>query len=101
MGRYIGIRDTASGQLAAMAGIRLQVDRFAEISAVCTHPNYRGRGYAGGLVRILTQYLRSAGRTAFLHVIAENPAVKVYERAGFAWRKSLYLTVIARPVDHT
>jgi hypothetical protein len=43
MGSYFGIR-ASDGRLVAMAGERLQSTAFTEISAVCTHPDFRGRG---------------------------------------------------------
>ena len=48
MGSYFGIR-ASDGRLVAMAGERLQSTAFAEISARCTHPEFRGRGYAQAL----------------------------------------------------
>ncbi|HYD73027.1 MAG TPA: GNAT family N-acetyltransferase, partial [Candidatus Binatia bacterium] len=47
LGRFIGIRD--NGKLIAMAGERLQTDEFIEISGVCTHPDYRSRGFGAAL----------------------------------------------------
>jgi predicted GNAT family acetyltransferase len=52
LGSYIGIRE--AGRLVAMAGERLKPYGYTEISAVCTHPDYRGRGYASSLVSILS-----------------------------------------------
>src|SRR5262249_29997713 len=49
LGRFLGVRDR--GKLVAMAGERLTLDGFTEISAVCTHPDYRGRGYGAALLR--------------------------------------------------
>jgi len=48
-GGYMGIRD--AGRLVAMAGQRLSLTGFTEVSAVCTHPEYRGRGYANACGR--------------------------------------------------
>src|SRR3984885_14259368 len=52
MGSYFGIR-ASDGRLVAMVGERLQSTGFAEISAVCTHPEFRGRGYAQALTTFL------------------------------------------------
>src|SRR4029077_3522335 len=60
MGSYFGIR-ASDGRLAAMAGERLRSTQFAEISAVCTHPEFRGRGYAGELTTFLAAQILAAG----------------------------------------
>lgn len=94
MGRYIGVK--VEGRLAAMAGQRMKLERFTEISAVCTHPDFRGRGYAAGLMATLIADARSRGRTPFLHVKAENTAAKsVYARLGFSVRRPIRYTVLA------
>lgn len=48
LGTYLGIR--AAGQLVAMAGERLDMTGYTEISAVCTHPDFQGKGYAQALI---------------------------------------------------
>ena len=66
-----------------MAGERLQSAAFSEISAVCTHPEFRGRGYARDLVTFLTSQILAAGKTPFLHVKSENEAKVLYQKIGF------------------
>jgi hypothetical protein len=44
LGSFLGIR--VDGGFAAMAGQRLAPTGFSEVSAGCTHPDFRGRGYA-------------------------------------------------------
>jgi ribosomal protein S18 acetylase RimI-like enzyme len=94
MGSYFGIR-ASDGRLVAMAGERLQSTAFAEISAVCTHPEFRGRGYARALVTFLAAQILAAGKTPFLHVKSENGAKVVYEKIGFRLRAAICLTVIS------
>jgi predicted GNAT family acetyltransferase len=94
MGRYIGIR-TEDGRLAAMAGQRLRPKGFTEISAVCTDPAFRGRGYAAALVTILTAELWSQGVTPMLHVTTDNPAKKLYDRLGFRVRRAIRFTLVS------
>ena len=94
MGSYFGIR-ASDGRLVAMAGKRLQSTEFAEISAVCTHPEFRGRGYARSLVTFLTAQILAAGKTPFLHVKSENGAKVVYHKIGFHLRTAMYLTVLS------
>lgn len=85
MGRYIGLRE--GGRLVAMAGERLRLDGYTEISAVCTHPDVRGRGLGEALVRAVAAPIQRAGDVAFLHVATTNePAIAIYERLGFRRR---------------
>ncbi|MGH9516508.1 MAG: GNAT family N-acetyltransferase [Terriglobales bacterium] len=94
MGRYFGIRSD-DGRLAAMAGERLRLSGFTEISAVCTHPDFRGRGYAKALVSMLAAKIMAEGRMPFLHVNPDNAAKVVYEKIGFQVRTRIRLTVIS------
>ncbi|HEV3059403.1 MAG TPA: GNAT family N-acetyltransferase [Vicinamibacterales bacterium] len=94
MGSYFGIR-TSDGRLVAMAGERLKSSTFAEISAVCTHPDFRGRGYARDLVTFLAARILAAGKTPFLHVKSENGAKAVYQKIGFRLRAAIWLTVMS------
>lgn len=83
MGRYWGIR--SEGRLVSMAGERLALPGLREVSAVCTHPEYRGRGYAGHLIRHVLAVHRGDGLHSFLHVGDTNrPAIALYESLGFA-----------------
>lgn len=92
-GGFIGIRE--HGRLAAMAGERLKPDGFAEVSGVCTHPDFRGRGYAGLLSRIVAHRIVTRGETPFLHAYADNAgAIRLYESLGFAIRATMTLTVL-------
>jgi predicted GNAT family acetyltransferase len=86
LGTYLGIRE--SGRLAAMAGERLRLDGYTEISAVCTHPDFRGKGYAPALVRTLIERMTARNETPFLHVRDDNaPAIAIYEALGFRKRR--------------
>ncbi len=95
MGRYFGVRE--AGRLIAMAGERLQPDGLTEISAVCTDPDFRGRGHARALVRFLLQLIFADGRTPFLHVKPDNgAAIGLYQALGFTIRRTMQLTLLAR-----
>jgi ribosomal protein S18 acetylase RimI-like enzyme len=95
MGRYIGIRK--SGKLVAMAGERLQMPGYTEVSAVCTHPEHRGHGYASDLVTAMAETIIQKGDIPFLHVAAENAtAIRVYEKLGFRTRRIVHLAVVKR-----
>jgi ribosomal protein S18 acetylase RimI-like enzyme len=85
LGPFIGIRD--EGRLVAMAGERLNLDGFGEVSGVCTHPDYRGRGYAGALMRVVAQRIIERGDTVFLHArIGHEATIAFYETLGFRRR---------------
>lgn len=82
LGRYRGIR--VGGELVAMAGERLALPGFREVSAICTHPAHLGRGYARQLTREATAAILDDGDMAFLHVADGNgAAIHIYERLGF------------------
>ncbi len=92
LGTYLGVHD--AGNLVAMAGERLHPTGFTEISAVCTHPQYRGRGYGNALMSALITRITRRGEIPFLHVRTENTAVRLYEKLGFQVRAQLHLAVI-------
>jgi ribosomal protein S18 acetylase RimI-like enzyme len=82
LGRYRGIR--VDGELVAMAGERLALPGYREVSAICTHPAHLGRGYAQGLTREATAAILNDGDIAFLHVAGGNgAAIHIYEQLGF------------------
>lgn len=88
MGRYFGIH--RDGQLAAMAGERLATDRFQEVSAICTHPDFNGLGYARRITATLTNDLLASGRIPYLHVSQANTRAKtMYERMGYRLRRTI------------
>jgi|SRR6185369_10579646 len=90
LGLYVGIRQ--GGCLTAMAGERMRVPGYVELSAICTLPQARGRGLAALLVRRLMHDAFERGETPFLHVVPTNiAAVSLYEKLGFAVRKQLHV----------
>jgi predicted GNAT family acetyltransferase len=94
LGDFIGVK--WGGVLAAMAGERMKMNGFTEVSAVCTHPDHRGRGYAAHLTRMVAERICARGETPFLHVFDHNQgAIRVYEALGFKLRRKVDLTVIA------
>ena len=81
-GHYHGIFDT--DKLVAMTGQRLHVENYTEISAVCTHPDYLGRGYANTLLQHQLQLIQHQGQQPYLHVRENNErAIAIYKRLGF------------------
>jgi ribosomal protein S18 acetylase RimI-like enzyme len=95
LGNYIGIR--RDGELVAMAGERMRVPGHAEVSAVCTHPEHTGKGYAQMLMSEVMRRIRERGETPFLHVRQDNTrAIKIYERLGFRTRVVRHYAVLRR-----
>lgn len=98
LGTYLGIR--RDGKLVAMAGERLKVPGYTEVSAVCTHPDHTGKGYAGMLMTEIMRRIRSRGETPFLHVREDNVrAVEIYQRLGFDRRILGHLAVLRKDSD--
>lgn len=88
LGRYFGVYDGT--RLAAMIGERMGSPDSREMSAICTHPDFLGRGLAQRLTTMLSQRTLREGRLPYLHVSARNTrAVSVYERAGYRLRSRL------------
>jgi len=95
LGTYVGVRER--GRLVAMAGQRMHLTGYREISAVCTHPDFVGRGYARVLVTRLVEAILGEGMTPFLHVEDTNQrAQSVYRALGFSERRRLPLLVAER-----
>lgn len=95
MGRYLGIY--CGNILAAMAGERMRMNGYQEISAVCTHPDFVSRGFAARLVGELCNDSLTRGLTPFLHVSRENVRAKaLYDRLGFVDRGDIQLWALQR-----
>jgi len=85
LGLYVGIHQ--QGRLAAMAGERQKLPGYTEVSAVCTHPDFQGRGYARILISAVVQKIVERGEIPMLHVREDNAgAIRVYEKLGFTTR---------------
>ncbi len=88
-GSYFGIFEKE--KLVAMTGQRLHVENYTEISAVCTHPDYTGKGYAYTLLQHQLKLILQQGQQPFLHVREDNHrAIELYQRLGF---------IISRPMN--
>jgi GNAT superfamily N-acetyltransferase len=95
LGTYIGIHK--SGKLAAMAGERMRMPGFTEVSAVCTHPDHRSQGYASVLVLAMVTIILQRGDVPFLHVATENgSAIKIYEKLGFRTRRIAQFAIVRK-----
>ncbi|WP_330295336.1 GNAT family N-acetyltransferase [Streptomyces sp. NBC_00503] len=96
LGTYLGIR--RGGRLVAMAGERMRPPGWSEISAVCTHPEHRGQGLAGRLIRAVVAAVEGRGDSPFLHAAAQNTsAIALYEAMGFTLRREPFFIGLRTP----
>jgi predicted GNAT family acetyltransferase len=99
MGTFRGIR--IEGRLAAMAGERFRFPGHTEVSGVCTHPDFRGRGLARRLSAAVAARIESRGEKPFLHAWQSNrPAISLYESLGFEVRAEVDVRVLERIGPH-
>jgi predicted GNAT family acetyltransferase len=99
MGTFRGIR--IEGRLAAMAGERFRFPGHTEVSGVCTHPDFRGRGLARRLSQAVAARIESRGEKPFLHAWQSNrPAISLYESLGFEVRAEVDVRVLERIGPH-
>jgi ribosomal protein S18 acetylase RimI-like enzyme len=95
LGRYLGFRH--DGRLVALAGERLHPPGWTEISAVCTDPDYQGRGLATRLVSAVGAGIAERGDRVLLHGLATNPAIGLYLHLGFRLRRLTEFRSITSP----
>lgn len=94
-GHYQGIFD--DGKLAAMAGQRMHAFNYAEVSAVCTHPDHTGKGYARQLLINQVNRIIGAAEIPYLHVRHDNKrAVDLYQSLGFSIRSAMYFYILKK-----
>ena len=92
---YFGI--FIEGRLAAMTGQRMHPRPYMEVSAVCTHPDFRGLGYAKTLMLHVMKIILDNSFIPFLHVLSNNSnAIELYKTIGFRTRKQIFVDVIRR-----
>jgi ribosomal protein S18 acetylase RimI-like enzyme len=95
LGEYFGYFE--DGRLIAMAGERLCAGNLQEISGVCTHPDYQGRGQASRLTLKLVHRQLSRGLIPFLHVVSHNTGARaLYSRLGFRDHRETALRVLSK-----
>jgi ribosomal protein S18 acetylase RimI-like enzyme len=96
LGTFLGIK--IEGRLAAMIGERMKPGTYTEMTAICVHPDFRGRGYAQVLMAAIARQIVSRGEIPFLHVYSDNaPAIALYRRQGMTIRRTMHVTVVKRP----
>ncbi|MGV1792322.1 GNAT family N-acetyltransferase [Rhizobium sp. A37_96] len=95
LGAFWGVK--IEGRLVAMAGQRMRQPGFAELSGLCTHPDFQGRGLGSLLFRFVAGEISARDETAYLHAYAANkPAIALYEAMGFRLRSDMSLCVVKR-----
>jgi ribosomal protein S18 acetylase RimI-like enzyme len=96
LGEYFGFFEAE--RLVAMAGERMCAGTLREISGVCTHPQFQGRGLAWRLMLKLIRRQMQRGETPFLHVMRDNANARaLYERMGFRnYRESVVRVICPR-----
>jgi len=95
LGNYYGFR--SEGRLVAMAGERMQIPGFTEVSAVATHPEFRGKGYSKSLLATLFRSIIDRGQAPFLQVLADNSAaISLYRHFGMSKRCELRMVVASK-----
>jgi ribosomal protein S18 acetylase RimI-like enzyme len=96
LGTYLGVRH--DGRLIAMAGERMRIDGYTEVSAVCTHLDHRRQGLSGLLIDQLVVEIHRRGDTPFLHVTASNAAaISRYRSLGFEERRRFEGVALSPP----
>ncbi|OED01638.1 MULTISPECIES: GNAT family N-acetyltransferase [unclassified Rhizobium] len=95
LGSFWGVK--IDGRLVAMAGQRMRQTGFAELSGLCTHPDFQGRGLGTLLFRFVAGEIAARGETAYLHAYVTNaPAIALYEAMGFRIRSEMNFSVVKR-----
>jgi ribosomal protein S18 acetylase RimI-like enzyme len=96
-GRWFGIR--RDGRLVAMAGERMRVEGFGEVSGVCVDPAVRGEGLGAVVTLAAAHGIEERGDRAMLHVRDGNDgAHRLYRRVGFEERRQVTVAIL-RPAS--
>jgi len=98
LGNYYGI--FVDQKLVALAGERMKMNDFTEVSAIITHPDYAGKGYAKQLTAYVVNQIFTENKTPFLHVVESSiGAIKLYEKLGFVTRRKMSFWNITKYED--
>jgi predicted GNAT family acetyltransferase len=96
LGTFLGIK--TDGRLAAMIGERMKPGNYTEMTGICVHPDFRGRGYAQMLMAEIAKQIVARGEIPFLHVYSDNAsAIALYRRQGMTVRRTMHVTILQRP----
>ena len=87
-GGYFGY--FVEGRLVSMAGTRLAAGPYTEVSAVCTHPEFVGKGLAKLVLPHVIQFIHQHRQIPYLQLYPDNlHAYRLYQRLGFVERANL------------
>ena len=93
LGTFWGVK--VDGRPVAMAGERMKLAGYTEVSGVCTDPAHRGKSYAALLSRTVATQIMARGETPMLHAYASNaPAIRLYEQLGFELRTHVNVMIL-------
>jgi ribosomal protein S18 acetylase RimI-like enzyme len=88
LGDYYGI--FKNGVLVSVTGERMKMNDFTEVSAVVTHPDHTGKGYAKQLIAYTVNKIFDENKIPYLHVAETNTgAINLYHKLGFVIRRNI------------
>ena len=97
LGNYYGI--FKNEEIVSVTGERMRMNGFIEVSAVVTHPNHTGKGYAKQLVIHAVNEIFKQNKIPYLHVIKDNRgAIQLYEKLGFSTRREISFWNITKQI---
>jgi ribosomal protein S18 acetylase RimI-like enzyme len=95
LGRFVGVM--VGDALVAIAGDRLRPPGYIEVCTVCSHPEFRGHGFAKAAVSAIGEAIVAEGAKPYLAVVPENvPAVRLYQSLGFEPERPMYFNLMKR-----
>jgi len=98
LGQFWGIR--MDGRLVAMGGQRMRQPGFAELSGLCVHPDFQGKGLGKLMLRFVAGEISAGNEAVYLHAYKHNEgAVGLYRSLGFAIRSDMHFRVVRRPEE--
>lgn len=96
LGTFWGVR--IDGRLVAMAGQRMRQPGFAELSGLCTHPDFQGKGFGKLMFKFVAGEISARDEAVYLHAYKTNTgAISLYQSLGFSVRQDMQMRVVRKP----